>query len=150
MAPKVTCGVIRSTTEQTPTCGIFLRVWTAGELFYSSGEVAVKPQQSLTSHASQAPRLGVVEGDRQGKGPQLPYEPLGSQEEHGMQDDEYGNADFERHLKGARASLSDVQRKMGDLSRNKAQTQFDLEDVHVRHSTAHMRVGLHGQLLFSV
>lgn len=113
----------------------------AGELFYASGEVAVKPAH-VSSSASHAPRLGVLQPGSQEEGFSVPSGPLAPQQGD-RQDIRFKVEkveDVERLLKEANASLALAETRMAELAREGAQARFDGEDAQVRYSTDQKKV----------
>lgn len=108
----------------------------AGELFYASGEVAVKaPQVSTSSHA---PRLGVVQSGQPRGGSQVPTQPQVYTQQQGGPEE--SNHEVELRLKAALESLSAAETKMAELAREEAQARFDCEDAQIRHATVKTKV----------
>lgn len=115
----------------------------AGELFYASGEVAVKAAH-MSSSASHAPRLGVLQPGPQEEGSSVPINggPLAPQQGD-RQDIRFKVEkveDVERLLKEANASLASTETQMAELAREGAQARFDCEDAQVRYSTDQTKV----------
>eukprot|EP00903_Cladosiphon_okamuranus_P005634 g5600.t1 len=109
-------------------CGAANVVTASGELFYASGEVAVKaPRASASSHT---PRLG-LQGARQ-----LDNQQQESVRGSGGQEDVDVGVDVEAQLTGALESLSVAQARMAELAREAIQARFELEDKQVELATA--------------
>lgn len=141
---------------------VYACCWLEGELFYASGEVAVKPSQAPSPSAQQTPQLGLFR-----TGPGQTGE---SSAVHGDFPQTYGELDhfqqpqardancsakgqgesgegevndvkhIERLLEQATATLSTMEVRMAELARDRAQARFDLEDAQVRHAAAQAQV----------
>ncbi|CAM9206635.1 unnamed protein product, partial [Hapterophycus canaliculatus] len=100
-----------------------------GELFFASGEVAVKgPKGSF-----HAPRLRVArDGQQQHQRQQGDGSPPLA---HQQQVNERGQ-DIELRLKETLGSLSTAETRLDELARKATRARFDYEDAQVRHATA--------------
>lgn len=115
----------------------------AGELFYASGEVAVKPAH-MSSSAPDAPRLGVLQAGLQEGGSSVPIQSGSLSPQQGEKQDTRLKVenieDVERLLKEANASLALAETRMAELAREGAQARFDCEDAQARYSTDQTKV----------
>ena len=90
---------------------------------------------------SQTPRLREIESDLNGKS-EYSNKSEGCCQEGGSDNVGAGNVvDNERRLNEATKSLSDLQRRLAELSREEARAKFDFEDAQLRHSTSQKQVG---------
>ncbi|CAM9383158.1 unnamed protein product [Ectocarpus sp. 12 AP-2014] len=109
-------------------------VTSSGELFYASGEVAVKAPRTSTS--SYTPRLGVLRGGQNQPQPQQQPQGVGSQgpiqQQAGTEESAH---EVEVPLKRALESLSGAEARAAELARETAQARFDCEDAQARHAT---------------
>ncbi|CAM9130156.1 unnamed protein product, partial [Ectocarpus sp. 12 AP-2014] len=109
-------------------------VTSSGELFYASGEVAVKAPHTSTS--SYTPRLGVLRGGKNQPQPQQQPQGVGSQgpiqQQAGTEESAH---EVEVPLKRALESLSGAEARAAELARETAQARFDCEDAQARHAT---------------
>jgi len=127
----------------------------AGELFYASGEVAVKaPHASASSHA---PLLALWGARPPGSGSSQPppLQPPGQQastrQQHQQHQQQEGvresarhedvDVDIEVQLKEATESLSVRGARVAELAREATQARFELEDEQVALATAKTKVG---------
>ncbi|CAM9221599.1 unnamed protein product [Ectocarpus sp. 8 AP-2014] len=110
-------------------------VTSSGELFYASGEVAVKAPHMSTS--SYTPRLGVLRGGETQPQPQRQPHRVESQgpiqQQAGTEESAH---EVEVRLKRALESLSGAETRAAELARETAQARFDCEDAQARHATA--------------
>ncbi|CAN0062836.1 unnamed protein product [Ectocarpus fasciculatus] len=110
-------------------------VTSSGELFYASGEVAVKTPHTSTS--SYTPRLGVLRGGQTQPQPQQQPQGVGSQSSIQQQAGTKESAhEVEVRLKRALEALSGAEARVAELARETAQARFDCEDAQARHATA--------------
>lgn len=128
----------------TPTMPVL-----AGELFYASGEVAVKaPHAPASSHAPRlALRSACQPGDGGGSRPPPPRQRASTQQQQeGARESDGGadvdvGVDIEVRLKGALESLSVAETRMAELAREAIQARFEFEDEQAVLATANTKVG---------
>lgn len=114
-----------------------------GELFYGSGEVAVKAHHTFAS--SQAPRLGLFQSDGQRDGSQVARDPMDDQQkvvEDKVQLDGGGKGvqDVGKCLKEATSSMSLAEMRVSELAREEAEARFESEDAQALHLEAQTKV----------
>lgn len=124
----------------------------AGELFYASGEVAVKaPHASASSHAPRLALQGARQPGSAGSQPPPPpprWQQASSQrqqqrrQEGARESGEHESVDVEVQLKEAMESLSVAEAKVAELAREATQARFELEDEQVAFATAETKVGV--------
>lgn len=103
---------------------------STGELFFASGEVAVKPRQATPSA-----RLLVIGNGEYDSGRQHVKNAKGSGPAQGEDIES-----LQRRLKEAEASRVSTEAELARLSRDGGQARFDLEDAQAGYAAAQAQV----------
>ncbi|CAM9141448.1 unnamed protein product [Scytosiphon promiscuus] len=111
-----------------PTTAINV-VTISGELFFASGEVAVKAPGTPIH----TPRLKVAKNGEQQRERQQDRGSAPSAQQEQAHESEH---DMELRLEGALESLSTAETRLAELASSSAQARFECEDAHTRHDKA--------------